>query len=142
MAVRDTGTLSQAAAERNVLARCFVECDQEIIWRDSGSRYHAVVQGLQQPQPLLPGASGDERNLQQNQVVRIGEPQERRRMKELAPRQNVNDLEEVLWRNAQFAYEPILDRARHAAETGLVVLTFEDMDFGDGHVSSPLVVVT
>src|SRR5437870_1070214 len=32
----DVGTLSQAAAEGNVLARCLVERDEEIVWRDSG----------------------------------------------------------------------------------------------------------
>jgi len=52
--VRDTGTLSQGAAERNVLARGLVERDHEIIWRDVGRRDHAVVQGLQQAQSLSP----------------------------------------------------------------------------------------
>src|SRR2546425_5584451 len=142
ISVGDTGTLSQAAAERNVLARGLVEHDQEIIWRNSGSRDHAVVQGLQESQSLLLGAAGDKRDLQQNQIIRIGESQERRRMKELAPRQNVNDLEEVFRRNTQCAYEPVLDRARHPAETSLVVLSVEDTDLGEGHVSSPLIVVT
>jgi len=63
-------------------------------------------------------------------------------MKELTPRQNVNDLEEVLRRNTQRAYEPILDRARHAAETSFIVLTFEDMDFDEGNVLSPFTVGT
>src|SRR2546425_764573 len=131
--IRDMGTLSQAAAEGNVLARGLVEHDQEIIWRNSGSGDHAVVQGLQQSQSLLLGTAGDKRDLQQNQVIRIVESQERRRMKELAPRQNVNDLEEVVRRNARYASESSLNGARHLAETSLAVSSFEYMDFGDGH---------
>ena len=57
-------------------------------------------------------------------------------MKELAPGQNVNDLQEVLLWNPQCVYEPVLDRARHPAETSLVVLSFEDLDFGEGICSS------
>src|SRR6266446_909420 len=64
--VRDVGTLSQAPAERDVLARSLVERDQEIIWRNSGSRGHAIVQGLQQSQSLLLGTAGDEGDLQDN----------------------------------------------------------------------------
>jgi len=44
---RDVGSLSQAAAERNVLAGNLVERDHEIIRRNSGSRDHSVVQSLQ-----------------------------------------------------------------------------------------------
>src|SRR2546427_7703731 len=32
----------------------------------------------------------------------------------------------------------MLNRVRYPAETSLVVASFEDMDFGDGHLSSPL----
>lgn len=45
---RDMGSLSQAAAERYVLAGNFVEHDQQIVRRDSSSRHHSVIQGLQQ----------------------------------------------------------------------------------------------
>jgi hypothetical protein len=55
----------------------------------------------------------------------------------IAREENVDDLEEVFGRNAQCAYEPILHRARHFAEASLVVLSFEDVDFGDGHLQSP-----
>src|SRR5437867_336354 len=72
----DVGTLSQAAAEGNVLARCLVERDEEIVWRDSRRGNHPFVQGLQQSQSFLLGTAGDERDLQQDQVVRIGQPQE------------------------------------------------------------------
>ena len=41
------GSLSQAAAERNVLVGNLVERDHEIIRRDPGSRNHSVVQGFQ-----------------------------------------------------------------------------------------------
>src|SRR6476646_9071767 len=85
---RDMGSLSQAAAERYVLAGNFVEHDQQIVRRDSSSRHHSVIQCLQQSQPLVLRTSGDERDLQYNQVVRIFEAQERRRMTELASRQN------------------------------------------------------
>src|SRR5438876_11549061 len=138
----DVGTLSQAAAEGNVLARCLVERDHEIIWRDVGSRDHAAVQGLQQAQSLLFGTAGDKRDLQQNQVIRIVEPQERPRVQELARRQDVNYLEEVFRRNAQCAYQAMLNRVRYLAETSLVVASFAHMDFGEGHVSSPLIAVT
>src|SRR5580692_1243401 len=62
-------------------------------------------------------------------------------MTELALRQNVNDLEEVLRRDAQCADQCVLNRARHLVKTGLVVLSFEHMKFGEGHASSPLLVV-
>src|ERR1700730_19303151 len=139
---QDVGALSQAAPERNVLTRGFVERDQEIVWRDSRSRDHAVVQRLQQAQSHLLGTAGDKRDLQQNQVIRIAEPQERPRMKELAPRQNVNNLKEVFRRNAQGADETMVNRAGNFAETSVVILSFEDVDFGDRHWESPLTVVT
>ena len=41
--VRDVGTLRQATAERDVLARRLVERDQEIIRRDSGGRDDPIV---------------------------------------------------------------------------------------------------
>jgi hypothetical protein len=63
-------------------------------------------------------------------------------MKELLPRQNVNNLEEVFGRNAQGADEALLNRAGYFAETIVVILSFEHMDFGDGHWESPLAVVT
>src|SRR5499433_3544624 len=133
LCVRNPGTLSQAAAEGNVLARDLVNHDEEIVWRHAGGRDHAVVQGLQQPQSRLPGTAGYECQLQQNQISRIVEPQERRCMKELAPGQHVNDLKEVVRRNAQCADEPILNRAGHPGETRLVVLSFENMDLGERH---------
>src|SRR5437879_11652546 len=111
------GSLSQTAAERNVFTGGLVERDHEIIRRDVGSCYHAVVQCLQQAQSLLFGTAGDKRDLQQNQVIRIVEPQERPRVKELARRQDVNDLEEVFRRNAQCAYQAMLNRVRYLAET-------------------------
>src|SRR6266487_176133 len=98
--VRDVGALRQAAAERDVLARRLVERDQEVIGRDSGSRDDAIVQGLQQRQPLLLRAAGDEGDLKDDQVIRVVESQERRGMTKLAARQNVDNLEEVFRRNA------------------------------------------
>src|SRR6266446_7377334 len=56
------------------------------------------------------------------------------RVQELASRQDVNDLEEVVRRNAQRAHQSILNRRRHLAETSLVVLSFEDVDLGDRHL--------
>jgi neutral trehalase len=106
----------------------------QIIRRDSGSRDYSVIQGLQQSQPLLFGTAGDESDLQDNQVIRIFEAQERRRVQELASRQDVNDLEEVVRRNAQRAHQSILNCRRHLAETSLVVLSFEDVDLGDRHL--------
>src|SRR2546430_369775 len=67
-------------------------------------------------------------------VIRIFEAQERRRMKELATRQNVKDLEEVIGRNAKRAHQSILTRRRSLAETSLVVLSFEDVDLRDRHL--------
>ena len=54
-------------------------------------------------------------------------------MTELAPRQHVNELEEVLGRNTQSADERLLDRPRHFVEPSVVVLAFEDVDLGDTH---------
>ena len=59
--LRDVRTLRQAAAERDVLARRFVERDQKIIGRDPGSRDYLVVQSLQQRESLFLGTAGDER---------------------------------------------------------------------------------
>src|SRR5258705_7763279 len=128
------GPLSQTAAERNVLTGGLVERDHEIIWRDVGSRDHAVVQCLQQSYSLLPGAAGNERDLQQNQVIRIVEPQERPRVKELPRRQDVNNLEEIVSWNPQCAHQTILNRVRYLAETSLGIASFEDMDLDEGHV--------
>src|SRR6267142_679303 len=136
------GPLSQTAAERNVLTGGLVERDHEIIWRDVGSRDHAVVQCLQQSQSLLPGTAGNERDLQQNQVIRIVEPQERPRVKELPRRQNVNNLEEIVRWNPQCAHQTMLNRVRYLAETSLGIASFEDMDLDEGHVKSPLLIVT
>src|SRR5437660_2252173 len=97
--LRDVRTLRQPSAERDVLARRLVERDQEIIRRDSGGRDDALVQGLQQRQPLLLGTAGDEGDLEDDQVIRVVESQERWRMAKLAARQNVDDLEEVFRRN-------------------------------------------
>ena len=94
------GALRQATTERNVLARRLVERDQEIIGRDSGSRDHAVVHGLQQRQSLLLGAAGDKGDFKYDQVIGVLESEERRRVEESAARQNMNDLEEIFRRNA------------------------------------------
>src|SRR6267378_2001318 len=136
------GPLSQTAAERNVLTTGLVERDHEIIWRDVGSRDYAVVQCLQQSQSLLLGTAGNKRDLQQNQVIRIVEPQERPRVKELPRRQDVNNLEEIVRRNPQCAHQTMLNRVRDLAETSLGIASFEDMDLGEGHVESPLLIVT
>src|SRR5262249_47586851 len=71
--VRDMGSLSEALAERDVLAGDLVERHHQIIRRDSGSRDYFVVQGLQQSQSLLFGTAADESDLQDNQVIRIFE---------------------------------------------------------------------
>ena len=94
------GTLRQAPAERDVLASCLVERDQEIVWRDSGSRDYAVIQSLKQCQSLLSRTAGDEGDFKYDQVIRVVESKKRRRMTKLAAPQNVNDLEKVFWRNA------------------------------------------
>src|SRR5262245_24971054 len=132
--VRDMGSRSEPSAERDVLAGHLVERRHQIIRRDSGSRDYAVVDGLQQSQSVLFGTAGDGSDLQNNQVIRIFEAQERRRVQELASRHDVNDLEEVVRLNAQRAHQSILNRRRHLAETSLVVLSFEDVDLGDGHL--------
>src|SRR5712691_4483769 len=137
--VRDMSPLSEAATERTVLPRRLVERDHEIVRRDLSGRAHACVRGRQHAQPLVLRTAGKERDLQQNQVIRIVQSQERPRMKELGRRQDVNDLEEIVRRNSQCAYQALLNGVRYPAETSLVVASFEDMDFGDGHlvVSSP-----
>src|SRR5260370_17023313 len=81
--VGDVGALSEAAAERDVLARRFVERDHEIVTSDLRGCDDAVVQGLQQGQSLRLWPACDERDLQQDQVVRIGESEERPRVAEL-----------------------------------------------------------
>src|SRR5262245_18463508 len=119
--VRDMGSLSEPSAERDVLAGDLVERLHQIIRRDSGRRDYSVVQGLQQSQSLLFGTAGDESDLQYNQVIRIFEAQERRRVQELASRQDVNDVEEVVRRNAERAHLSILNGRRRLAGTGMVV---------------------
>jgi len=70
--VRDVGALGEAAAETNVLARSFVERDHEIVRGDLRGCDDAVVQGFNGP-VASPSAGLDKRDLQQDQVVRIGE---------------------------------------------------------------------
>jgi hypothetical protein len=51
----------------------------------------------------------------------------------------VDDLEEVFRRNPQCFYERILHCTRYFADASLVVLSFEHVHFGDGHLRSPFV---
>ena len=46
-------------------------------------------------------------------------------MTELASRQNMKDLEEVVRRHAKRAHETVLNRLRHLAEPSLVVLSLK-----------------
>jgi hypothetical protein len=46
----------------------------------------------------------------------------------------MDDLEEVVGGNLENAHQRILDRLRHVAEAGLVVLPFEDMNLYDWHL--------
>src|SRR5882762_5597607 len=88
--VRDVGALGEAAAERNVLARSFVERDHEIVRGDLRGCDDAVVQGFQQGQSLRLRPACDKRDLQQDQVVRIRESEERPRVAELRWRQDMD----------------------------------------------------
>jgi hypothetical protein len=131
------GALSQAPAKRNVVAGDLIERDHEIIRGDIGGCHYRVVQCFQQSQALLFGTTGDERDLQDNQIIRVVEAKERGRVKILVPGQNVEDLKEVFRRDTQSAYEAILHRARHLAQTSFVILPFQYVDLGDWHVRSP-----
>src|SRR5437879_8389012 len=53
-------------------------------------------------------------------------------------RQDVMDLKEVVGRDAENLDQRILDRLRYFPETGLVVLTFEHMEFCERHVAVSL----
>ena len=90
------------------------------------------------PDKIDDATAGDKRDLQQNQVIRIVEPQERARMKEPAPRQHVNDLEEVFRWDVQGADEALVNRAGYFGESSVVILSFEDVECGDRHGKSPL----
>src|ERR1700730_17167964 len=52
-------------------------------------------------------------------------------------RQGVMDLKEVLGRHAENLDQRILDRRRHFADAGRVILTFEHVDFCERHVLAP-----
>src|SRR2546428_284034 len=97
----------------------------------------AVVQGLQQGQSLRLRPACDERDLQQDQVVRIGESEERPRVAELRWRQDVDDLKEVVRRDPQGADQAVLDRVRDPVEASLIVAALEDMDLRDRHGLPP-----
>src|SRR5882724_4778001 len=64
--------------------------------------------------PSWRGSLGLRGDLQYDQIVGIGKLEERWRVTEPAPRQHVNELEEVLGRNTQSGDERLLDRARHS----------------------------
>src|SRR5256884_4947576 len=119
--VRNVGALSEAAAERNVLARSFVERDHEIVRGDLRGCDDAVVQGLQQGQSLRLRPACDERDLQQDQVVRIGESEERPRVAELRWRQDVDDLKDVVRSVPQADVQEVLDSTTYSAEHILLV---------------------
>src|SRR5437899_13064215 len=72
----------------------------------------------------------------------LGRPEIKPGVKELPRRQDVNNLEEIVRWNPQSAHQTMLNRVRYLAETSLGIASFENMDLGDGHVESPLSVVT
>src|SRR5277367_2961404 len=49
----------------------------------------------------------------------------------------MDDLEEIVRRNAERAHQRLLDGLRHLVEPGLVVAFFEDVNSGDWHLKSP-----
>ncbi|SEF13444.1 hypothetical protein SAMN05444161_8934 [Rhizobiales bacterium GAS191] len=74
------GPLSQAPAEKNVLARNLVERDHQIVRRDAGSRDHTVVHRKGRLAALLSNAPAALRYSQLPKLVRQGEAQPIRRL--------------------------------------------------------------
>ena len=107
---RYVGPLSQPATERNVLARDLVELDHEIIGEIPAAATTPSFKAFNNPRRFSFGRPEMKVISNRIKIVRIFEVQERRRMEELASRQDVNDLEEVVRRNAEHAHEPILNR--------------------------------
>src|SRR2546427_8210544 len=112
-------------------------CSSDLVRGDLRGCDDAVVQGLQQGQSLRLRPACDERDLQQDQVVRIGESEERPRVAELRWRQDVDDLKEVVRRYPQGADQAVLDRVRDPVEASLIVAALEDMDLRDRHGLPP-----
>src|SRR5277367_3244617 len=131
------GSLCQALAERNVLARNFAKRYHEIVWRDTGRRDQALVERLQQGEPLFLRTPGDERDLKQDQVVRISQAQKSWCVSEPGSREDMDNLEEIVRRNTERAHQRVLDGLRHLVEPGFVVASFEHVNSGDRHLKSP-----
>src|SRR3954447_534848 len=129
----DLGSLRQSAAERGVLAGDLVEHDDQVSGGYPGRRHDLLVQAPEQRQPGLFGTPRDEGQLEQDHVVRVCLPEERRRVEVAVARQHVVDLEEVVGRDAEDLDQGVLDRPRHFPETGRVILALEHVDLCERH---------
>ena len=73
-------------------------------------------------------------SFEQNHVVRVFLSKKGRRMAIAVARQDVMNLKEVVGWDAENLDQRILNRLRHFPETGVVILTFEHVDFRERHV--------
>ena len=88
--------LRQAPTEGIVLAGSFRELDDEVVRRDSGPVDDLRIQFLEQGESDFLRPAGDERELEQDEIVGVFPPEKRWRVQEAFTRKLMDDPEEVI----------------------------------------------
>jgi hypothetical protein len=73
-------------------------------------------------------------NIQDNQIVRVVHPNERRSVEKAALRKLEDQLVEVFGRHTQRIHQGCLDGARYFGDPCLVVTAFDNVDLASGIV--------
>src|SRR5215471_3680180 len=93
--------LRQSASERDVFTWDFVDVDQEVVRRDADGRYDFLVEGLQECEASFLRTRNDERNFEQDEIVRIGQPEKAGRVNEALLGKDVKDPVVILRRHVE-----------------------------------------
>ena len=97
----DVGALRLALPEGDVLAGNLVNRDQHVVRRHARCRGDARVDVLQQFKPRLLRSPLDESDIENDQIVGVIHPDERRRVEKAVIRQLEDELVEILGRHAK-----------------------------------------
>jgi hypothetical protein len=88
--------LRQSLTEGKVLAGSFGELDHEVVRQDSGTGDDVLVELLEQGEAGFFRPAGDERELEQDEIVGVFPPEKRWRVQEAFTRKLMDDPEEVI----------------------------------------------
>jgi len=137
----DVGALRLALPEGDVLAGNLVNRDQHVVRRHARCRGDARVDVLQQFKPRLLRSPLDESDIENDQIVGVIHPDERRRVEKAVIRQLEDELVEILGRHAKRVDQGCLYGARYLGHPGLVVTAFDNVDFCKRHDMAPFQLV-